>query len=175
MKNFVKALNKDAPSFQYLTKFFPKITQAKLKEGIFVGPQIRKLLKDENFANHLSSVEAAAWDSFKQVVSGFLGNNKDPNYREMVKALLKNYSAMKCNMSLKMHFLHSHLDNFPANLGAESDEQGERFHQDLMIFEKRYQGFWNEEMMGDYCWTIIRETNPENYKRVVRSTHVPHY
>ncbi|XP_067618040.1 uncharacterized protein [Eurosta solidaginis] len=152
MKNFVKALNKDAPSFQYLTKIFPKITQAKLNE-----------------------VEAVARYSFKQVVSGFLGNNKDPNYREMVKALLNNYSSMKCNMSLKMHFLHSHLDNFPANLGAESDEQGERFHQDLMIFEKRYQGFWNEEMMEDYCWTIIRETNPENYKRVVKSTHVPHY
>ena len=27
-------------------------------------------------------------------------------------------------MSLKMHFLHSHLDFFPPNLGAVSDEQG---------------------------------------------------
>jgi len=34
-------------------------------------------------------------------------------------------------MSVKVHFLHSHLDYFPENLGAMSEEQGERFHQDL--------------------------------------------
>ncbi|XP_036339967.1 protein furry-like isoform X2 [Rhagoletis pomonella] len=40
-------------------------------------------------------------------------------------------------MSLKMHLLNSHLDFFPPNLGAESDEQGERFHQDnATIYQK---------------------------------------
>ena len=43
-------------------------------------------------------------------------------------------------MSVKVHFLHSHLDYFPENLGAMSEEQGERFHQDLKTMEKRYQG-----------------------------------
>ena len=33
-------------------------------------------------------------------------------------------------MSLKMHFLHLHLEFFHENLKAVSDEQGERFHQD---------------------------------------------
>lgn len=28
---------------------FPKQSDAKLKDGIFVAPQIRKILKDENF------------------------------------------------------------------------------------------------------------------------------
>ncbi|UYV82366.1 K02A2.6-like [Cordylochernes scorpioides] len=42
-------------------------------------------------------------------------------------------------MSLRIHFLHSHLDFFPDNLGAFSDEHGERFHQDISIMEKRYQ------------------------------------
>jgi hypothetical protein len=37
---------------------------------------------------------------------------------------------MGCNMSLKIHFLESHLDFFPENLGEVSDEHGERFHQD---------------------------------------------
>ena len=41
-------------------------------------------------------------------------------------------------MSLKIHFLHSHWDFFPPNLGAVSDEQGERFHQDIATIEKRY-------------------------------------
>ena len=34
-------------------------------------------------------------------------------------------------MSIKMHYLFSHIDRFPENLGAMSDEQGERFHQDI--------------------------------------------
>ena len=40
MKNFVKAMGKCNPSgFAFLYKNFPSISQAKLKEGIFVGPQ----------------------------------------------------------------------------------------------------------------------------------------
>ncbi|MFP3032588.1 MAG: hypothetical protein ACEY3M_16215 [Wolbachia sp.] len=34
-------------------------------------------------------------------------------------------------MSLKIHFLDSHLEFFPKNVGAVSDEHGERFHQDM--------------------------------------------
>ncbi|UYV67412.1 hypothetical protein LAZ67_5000499 [Cordylochernes scorpioides] len=52
-----------------------------------------------------------------------------------------NRVALGCNMSLKIHFLHSHLDFFPDNLGAVSDEHGERFHQAISSMEKRYQGF----------------------------------
>jgi hypothetical protein len=42
---------------------------------------------------------------------------------------------MKCNMSLKLHFLDFHLNFFPQNLGELSDEHGERFHQDISIME----------------------------------------
>jgi hypothetical protein len=59
-------------------------------------------------------------------------------------------------MSLKVHFLNSHLDCFPENLGAVSDEQGERFHQVIKEMETRYQGRWNVNMMGDYCWLLHR-------------------
>jgi hypothetical protein len=34
-------------------------------------------------------------------------------------------------MSLKVHFLFSHLNLFLKNLGAVSEEQGERFDQDI--------------------------------------------
>lgn len=71
-------------------------------------------------------------------------------------------------MSIKMHFLYSHLDFFPLNLGAESDEQGERFHQDMAAIERRYQGFWDEGMMADYCWFLIRE-DPTLKKRKTSS------
>ena len=60
-------------------------------------------------------------------------------------------------MSIKVHFLHSHRDRFPENLGALSDEQGERFHQDVKEME-RYQGRWDAVMLADYCWSIKRDS-----------------
>ena len=42
-------------------------------------------------------------------------------------------------MSIKVHFLHSHLDRFPENLSDFSKEQGERFYQDIKVMEERYQ------------------------------------
>lgn len=172
-KNFVKALDKDGEAFQYLLQVFPKISYAKIKEGIFVGPQIRKLLSDDNFSQCLLDKEYAAWKSFKSIVDGFLGNNKSENYRQIVAELLKSYHALGARMSLKIHFLHSHLDFFPQNLGAMSDEQGERAHQDLMKIERSYQGFWDESMLGDYCWGLLRETDPTKYKR--RSNNAIHF
>jgi hypothetical protein len=34
-------------------------------------------------------------------------------------------------MSAEVHYLHSHLDRFPENLGDLSEEQGEKFQQDI--------------------------------------------
>ncbi|GFX51731.1 hypothetical protein TNCV_5014331 [Trichonephila clavipes] len=45
-----------------------------------------------------------AWNSFKLVVKGFLGNKKDPNYKALVAELLQNYKILGCNMSAKVHF-----------------------------------------------------------------------
>jgi len=62
------------------------------------------------------------------------------NYQDVVQDLLTSYKAMGCNMSLKIHFLESYLHFFPENLGEVGDEHGERFHQDIMVMEKRHQG-----------------------------------
>ena len=66
---------------------------------------------------------------------------------------------MGCNMSLKLHFLHSHLYFFPENLGDLSDEHGERFHQDIATMENRYKGKCKLNMMADYCWSLKRDTS----------------
>lgn len=55
-------------------------------------------------------------------------------------------------MSIKVHYLHSHLDSYPESLGDVSEEQCERFLQDLKITEDRYHGRWDIHMMADYCW-----------------------
>ena len=156
MKNFVKAMNKEGDGFKYLRQVFPQLSDAKLKEGIFIGPQIRKLLDDTNFTDTLTRQELRAWTSFVSVVRGFLGNNKDANYEQLVNELLDAYKSLGARMSLKIHFLHSHLSFFPENMGAVSDEQGERFHQDIRTMEIRYQGRWDPAMMGDYCWSLTK-------------------
>ncbi|KZC06744.1 hypothetical protein WN55_07295 [Dufourea novaeangliae] len=67
-------------------------------------------------------------------------------------------------MSIKIHFLYSHLDFFLPNLGLVSNEHVERFHQQMKSIE-RYQGFWVESTMGDYDWFLIRETDINAGKR----------
>ena len=46
-------------------------------------------------------------------------------------------------------------------MGDYSKEHGERFHQDVMEFEKHYQGQYNKHMMGDYVWGLVWETQTE--------------
>ena len=67
-------------------------------------------------------------------------------------------------MSIKLHFLNIHLDQFPDNLGTVSAEKEERFHQDLNVMEERYQGRWDKSMMADYCWSITRNFPDELFK-----------
>ena len=94
----------------------------KKKAGVFSGPQIRKLLKDPNFAASMNTVEARDWNTFSLVVSKFFGNRKAENYRDLVKEMLPSMQEMKCNMTIKLHFLKNHLDYFSENLGDISEK-----------------------------------------------------
>ena len=76
MKNFVKALDRNGPAFQYLRSKFPRVSEAKIKEGIFNGPDIRELMSDRRFGAVLQGAEKVAWDAFKDVVNNFLGNQR---------------------------------------------------------------------------------------------------
>jgi len=144
-------MNQGEASFTYLWEKLPRLSEAKSKEGIFIGPQIRDIIKDEYFAKLLQGDEKASWDSFKFVVKLFLGNRRAQNYKQLVNNLLQSYQTLGCNMTLNIHFLNSHLEFFPENCGAVSDEHGECFHQDISLMEKRYQGKWNCAMLVDKC------------------------
>ena len=80
-------------------------------------------MQDEKFKEKMKSDGKDAWISFKDVSQKCLGNCEDANYATM----LQNFQMFGCNMSLKIHFLHSHLEYFPKNRGKTSAEQGERF------------------------------------------------
>ncbi|GFV30938.1 uncharacterized protein TNCV_4013721 [Trichonephila clavipes] len=57
MKQSVKALEKEGECFKYICEQFPGLSDAKLKESIFVGPDIRKLLKDDTFVTKMEMKE----------------------------------------------------------------------------------------------------------------------
>jgi hypothetical protein len=102
----------------------------KIKDGVFAGPQIRKLFRDM-LNNLLQGDEKKAWDAFRLVSTNFVRNIRAENYKELIKDMLSLYHKIGCNMSLKIHMLHSHLDFFSNNCGMFSDEHGELFIRKL--------------------------------------------
>ncbi|GBN54383.1 hypothetical protein AVEN_89012-1 [Araneus ventricosus] len=109
MKQFIKSVAKYGECFRYQCSKFPKLSEAKLKEGVFTGPDIPKLLSDSLFSETMEYKEKEAWDSFKDVVQRLLENTKHPLYKAIVQCMLTEYEAQGCKMSLNVHFLHSHI------------------------------------------------------------------
>ena len=138
MKQFAKVLNKESECTAYLCQMFPELSIEKLRAGIFDDPQIRCLMQNKCFSLTMTTLKKNTWRSFTAVAENFLKNFKAPNYHELLKQLLNFYEQLGCNVSVKVHFLHSHANYFPENLRAMSEEHGERFHQNIM--KKRYQG-----------------------------------
>ena len=114
-KNFVKAMDRNGTVFLSLRHKFPLLSDAKLREGVLTAPDIRSLLRDEIFEGIITGDEQRAWHAFREVVTGFLGNRRADNYVDLVEELLSSYQKLGCNISLKMHFLISHLYFFPEN------------------------------------------------------------
>ena len=113
MKQFVKALPRDGETFKYLSSKFLCLSEAKRKEEVFVGPDIRKLMKVNNMGNVMNDVKKSACFPFKDVVKKFQGNQKDPDYENIVKNISCNFKNLGCSMSFKLYFLNYHLDYFP--------------------------------------------------------------
>jgi DNA transposition AAA+ family ATPase len=72
---------------------FPHLSEANLKEGVFVGPDIRKLIFDEDSLLTMTKVAREAWIAFKSVVAKFLGDNKDPDYVTIVANILEKFKV----------------------------------------------------------------------------------
>ena len=143
LKQFTKALDKDGDCFTYLCQAFPGLTMEKLKAGIFDSHQRSRV------ENSVNEVELKGWKAFVLVEKNFLYNNKARNKAEIVNNMLIAFRNLGCNMSVKMHYLFSHMDRFPENLGSISDEQGERFNQGLKEMGTGYQDHWDAVMMAD--------------------------
>jgi hypothetical protein len=66
-ENFVKAMDRTGPTFKYLAGKFRRLSKRKLQRGVYVGPQIRKLFKNDMFNNLLKGDEKK---SLGRVLSG---------------------------------------------------------------------------------------------------------
>lgn len=151
---------------EVLKRIFPQLTEAKMKAGVYNGPQIRDIFANENeLARTLSKDENEAFKSLKAVCEGFLGNKRASNYQELIKKMMCCYQKLDINITIKMHSLICHLDLFKSSCGKFSDEQGERFHQDIKRNEDIYKGHSMVNGLGTYCWSLVRETDPAIYKR----------
>ena len=104
IKQFIRGLGKDSPRLQYLQKLFHNSSYARITVGVFNGPQNRELVKHyDEFLKILKPLERKAWQSFVDDCNGFLGNNRAPNYKNLINNLITNYGKMGCRMSLKLH------------------------------------------------------------------------
>uniref|UniRef100_A0A1B0CUQ4 Uncharacterized protein n=1 Tax=Lutzomyia longipalpis TaxID=7200 RepID=A0A1B0CUQ4_LUTLO len=139
MKQLSKQMSSDC--LDYIRLVIPELSIQKIDAGDYC---------DEDFEKEMSKKELEAWTTFKDVSANFLGNRKSPDYKNIVQKMLKAFHCLGARMSIKMHILDKHLDTFPQNLGAMSDEQGERFHQDMAPYEKRYNGKSIINMLADY-------------------------
>lgn len=74
---------------------------------------------EEELKRKLKPTESAAWEVFIQVFQNFLGTLRAEAYADLLDNAL-----MSVRISLKMHFLRSHLNFFPSKLDGVSDEHG---------------------------------------------------
>ena len=83
---------------------------------------IRKVISDNELVNPMNDLELRPSTLFADMVKNFLGNRRVENYKELVKKLFKSLQDIGANMSIKVHFSFSHLDEFPDNCNYVSDE-----------------------------------------------------
>lgn len=123
--------------------------------GVLTGPQIRDLFKCSEFKAKLTPLEENTWNCIANVCQNLLSTTRTPNSECLVDEMVAAMYAMGCNMSLKIHLIHSHIDAFPQN--EANDEQGEKFHQEISYMEYIYRGKCKLRMLSDYCWNLIRD------------------
>ena len=79
--------------FMFQRNKFPRISDAKIKEEVYFGPQKRELIEDAKFEDQLSELGNAAWTPFKNITTNFLGDGKQENYRDAVADFVQSYKA----------------------------------------------------------------------------------
>ena len=167
MKQFVKVLNKEGACFKYIQEKFSNLSAEKVKERVFVGPQIRKFTKDLQFLSTMMDMKKKHGFPLQKWYQSFLATLKDSDYQSNVKKRRAGFEALGCRMSLKVHFLHVNLEYFPQNFGDMSKE-----HQEM--FSPGHQNFENLVTVN-CCWCLKRNCkSSEVASKAKRKKFMPH-
>ena len=164
--------HKNGAAFQHLSTVFPGLSAAKLKEGIFVRPQIQEVLKDTDFEELLNLKELRAWEAFKSVCSGFLGNTCIPDYQACIGKLLKSYEDMGVPNVTQDSFSPFPPQLHPAKpwssewwawrkIPLRHYEDGEQLSRQM---EPQHDGMI-------FCWMILPDILEAKYTRSSKKTH----
>lgn len=86
----LRAKDKKVSGCLYLEENFPNLSGTRIKCGIFIGPQIRQLIKDKSFEIELIDHGKLAWHFFANVVQYFFGYRQSKNNEELM--LMNSYS-----------------------------------------------------------------------------------
>ena len=82
-------MNESGECFLYLYSKFPYLSDTKVKQSIFVGPQIREVMFDENFEMKLNSSEVAAWKSLQHCSMAFWATRRGKLTQNRMKPITK--------------------------------------------------------------------------------------
>lgn len=117
------------------------------------GKDIARLKRKPEFEQVLTIDEKRAWFCIKETIDGVLSRRQ--GFRSTyVDIMMRCFEKLHVHMSLKIHYLHCHLDDIEKQLASETDEHGERFHQVAAVMELRYKNKKLDALLGDLCWWI---------------------
>lgn len=122
--------------------------------GVFNGKDIARLMKSVAFTEVLTYEERRGWIFVKEVITRLLGKKRSGAYGPFLEGMMRSFEQLNVHMSLKIHYLHCHIEYFLQQMSTESDEHGERFHQIAAVMEARYKGKKLDALLGDLCWWL---------------------
>ena len=99
-------------------------------------------------------MELLAWILLVDVMKNFLGNHWAEKYKELVEKLLKSLQDRGANMSIKVNFLHCHLDEFLDNCSDMSGEQGEWLNK-IEHDNQEKENFYHVSLLNDLMKILV--------------------
>ena len=83
------------------------------------------------------------------MTKNLLGSVRGDNdaFANSVAAMLEAFRNIDASISVKLHYLHSHLNAFHCDLQKVSDQHGERLHKTISYFERRFRNTSSYENM----------------------------
>jgi hypothetical protein len=163
-------MNRVGKGLDYLRQTFLCIKETKIKEGIFVSPQIKLLFKTPTSKINWMLPRKESGTRLKAYAETFWEIKIRKLSRNHVMSYFLHTVSWCATCSWSSVCYKPTWAFSPGNTIVLSEERSESFHQDISQMEKRYSGKWNPYMLADYCWTLVRETPTEEYKRQRRQS-----